>query len=86
MSNYSTAVSRIVLDASGVYVPGKDGNSILTNGVVTLNAVDGTLRSITVTDPVSRKARTRVKGAALRTASLSFGTRRDVSTLSGFTR
>lgn len=86
MSNYSTAVSRIVLDASGVYTPTKDGSSVLTNGVVTLNAVDGTLRSITVTDPVTRKARTRIKGAALRTTHLSFATRRDLATFQGFTR
>lgn len=83
MSNYSTAVSRIVLDASGVYL--NDGASLVT-GTVTLNAVNGTLRSITVADPVTRKARTRVKGAALRTTSLSFATRRDDATFQGFTR
>lgn len=86
MSNYSTAVSRITLDASGVYLPGEDGSSVLTTGVVTLNAVDTSLRSITISDPVTRKAVKRVKGAALRTASLSFATQRDRATLAGFTR
>lgn len=85
MSNYSTAVSRITLDASGVYVEGTDG-ATLTTGRVTLNAVNGTLRSITVADPATGKARIRVKGAALRNTSLSFGTRRDDATFQGFTR
>ena len=86
MNTYTSAQSRITLDASGVYVADADGASTLTRGVVTLNAVDGTLRSITVADPVTRKAVTRVKGAALRNTSLSFPTKRDTATLAGFTR
>lgn len=86
MSNYSTAVSRITLDASGVYVPSADGSSVLTTGRVTLNAVDGNLRSITVAAPGTGKAVLRVKGADLRVTSLSFATQRDRATLAGFTR
>jgi hypothetical protein len=84
-SPYTVAVSRIPLDASGVWLPTPKG-AALTNGTVTLNVVDGALRGITVAQPGTGKAVLRVNGEALRGVALSFGSKRDKATLAGFVR
>lgn len=86
MNTYTSAQSRITLDATGVYLTEGD-DSVLINGVVTLNAVDGRLNSITVADRSTGKAVRRIKGRQVQAvAGLSFPTRRDTATLAGFVR
>jgi hypothetical protein len=78
MSGYSSAITRIPADATGVYT--QDGS--LVSGTVTFNAVDRRLNSVTVKRAGVRRTRLRPRDIA----DLSFPSKRDLLTLAALTR
>lgn len=77
MSGYSSAVTRIPTEASGVYT-----ETGLVRGAVTFNVVDGRLNSVTVKRPGI--TRTRLKARDVE--ALSFPSKGDTLILAALTR